>query len=325
MKWGIVAKSVPAILRARFGGKVPLRVSHCVTYRCNLDCAYCSRHTPTPDELTTVEAKKLMDSFRRAGCLFWGFNGGEPLARADLGELIAHGKGLGMFVSVATNGTLVAGHLEHLRRADLVNTSLDGPKNVQDALRSNSYDRLMDGLEALKRAGVAQSLFTVVGSHNLDCLGAVLDIAETCKAKVFFQPVRVQKEDLLAKSARFFPTSAQMAAAMDFLIAGKKLGRPVANSARYLHLIKICWPDKMPDARCWAGRLFCFVNPQGRLAACCDTLAVDSKNPDLNAIEDGASAFARITRHNCRTCYSAIPLESNILMDSLGKPFDTPQ
>ena len=63
------------------------------------------------------------------------------------------------------------------------------------------------------------------------------------------------------------------------------------------------------------------IDLQGRLAACCDTLAVDSKNPNLNAIEYGAAAFGSIPQHNCQTCYSAIPLESNILMDSLGNPF----
>jgi pyrroloquinoline quinone biosynthesis protein E len=320
MKWGIIAKSVPAIVRARFGGRVPLRVSHCVTYRCNLDCSYCSRHTPTPDELTTAQAKGLMDSFRGAGCLFWSFNGGEPLARADLGELISHAKGLGMFVSVATNGTLVAGRLEQIRRADLVNISLDGPKDMQDGLRGDSYDGILQGVEALQSAGLARSLTTVVGIHNHDRLGEVLEIAEGWGAKAFFQPISVQKEDLSAKAAQFFPTPAQMAAAMDRLLAAKKQGRPVANSARYLRFIRDCWPDKMPAARCWAGRIFCFVDPQGRLAACCDTLAVDSKNPALDTVGDGAAAFGRIPRHDCATCYSAIPLETNILMNAVANP-----
>ena len=318
MDWRVILKSLPKILHVHCGGTVPLRVSHCITYRCNLDCRYCSRHTPGDGELTTAQVRALMNSFREAGCLFWGFNGGEPLARQDLGALITHAKQLGMHVSVATNGTLIADRLGEVAAADLVNISLDGPKAVHDSLRPHSFDRIVRGLTALKKANVPRSFVTVIGRHNLNALEAILDFARDWDARVFFQPIRVQKEDRKAKAKEFFPSPEQMVAAMERLVAAKRQGRPVANSLAYLKQIQSCWPDAMPAARCWAGRIFCFVTPEGRVAACCDTMAATAPIMPHNGTDGAGDAFRRIPRTACETCYAAIPLEANLLMDSLA-------
>ncbi len=74
-------KAMPGTLKVILGSRVPLRVTQYITYRCNLDCLYCARHKSGEPELTTDEVKSLMTSFRKAGALFWGFNGGEALVR----------------------------------------------------------------------------------------------------------------------------------------------------------------------------------------------------------------------------------------------------
>lgn len=307
------------MLRARFGDAVPLRVTHCITYRCNLDCQYCSRHTPGHSELNTSQVQSLMDSFAAAGCRFWGFNGGDPLVRQDLGVLITHAKRLGMYVSVATNGTLIADRRDDIATAALVNLSLDGPKAIHDSLRPNSFDRMLRGVAALKKANVARSFTTVVGRHNLDALDAILDLAQDWEARVFFQPIRIQGEDREAKAKEFFPSAEQMAAAMEHLLAAKRRGRPVANSTAYLQQIQACWPDAMPSANCWAGRMFCALTPEGTLAPCCDTLATAAQTHDCTGPAGPVDAFRRLPRLACKTCYAAIPLEANLLMDSLTR------
>jgi MoaA/NifB/PqqE/SkfB family radical SAM enzyme len=303
--------AAPSFLRACMGQRVPLRVSHCVTYRCNLDCEYCERHRGGR-EMSTEQVKDLMGSFRRAGCRFWSFNGGEPLMRDDLGDLISHGKALRMVTSVATNGTLAAQRIGDISAADIVSVSVDGLGLAHDSIRTGSFRRVLEGIAAIRSAGPALRFTTVVAAHNIGRLGDVLALAQEHWARVFFQPVRVQKEDLLGNSRRFFPSREEMAEAMDFLIASKDAGMPVASTKAYLAAIRDSWPDRMPPVRCQAGRSFCFITPEGYVTACCDTLA--------RAKETGGSgpeAFFGMPRFECETCYSSLPLESNLLMCGL--------
>jgi MoaA/NifB/PqqE/SkfB family radical SAM enzyme len=317
MKTRAALGAAAGLMEARAGFKVPLRVSYCITYRCNLDCAYCRRHGMGGGELSSAQAKGLIDGFARAGARMWSFNGGEALMRKDIGELVGHAKRRGLHVSLATNGTLVAERIGEIALADMVTVSVDGPKDVHDLVRCGSYDRMVAGLNALRNAGIRTTFMTVVGSHNIGCLGDVLKLAREYGARSYFQPVRVQKEDLEGASMKYFPDKAAMAGAMEYLLAKKREGWPVASSAGYLRAIGKSWPGMMPDAACWAGRVFCFVDPQGYATHCCDTLAGAAGAPDCLAVGDPGRAFANLQARRCGTCHSSIPLETNLLMDSL--------
>ena len=78
---------------------------------CNLRCRHCRRleeaAKPAPGELTTAEARELIEQLEDAGAKILILSGGEPLLRPDIFELgtFAHQKGL--MVALATNGTLI--------------------------------------------------------------------------------------------------------------------------------------------------------------------------------------------------------------------------
>lgn len=308
-----LARSIPAVLKGLAGRPVPLRVTHCITYRCNLDCSYCSRHDIPEDELSTDEIKGLMRSLKGAGTRFWSFNGGEALMREDLGALLAYGKSTGIVMSFATNGVLISERVDEIGDAALVSVSLDGPRQVQDAVRSSTYDKVIEGLEAMAKRGIRFSLFAVVGSHNIGALGHVIDLAEAYNTAAFFQPVRIQKEDTDEAATRYFPEAREMREAMTYLLEEKRRGRPVASSGEYLETIGRCWPRGMPDVHCFGGKLFCFITPHGFVTQCCDTLRAASAAPQCDLMRCGADAVRNITPCKCTTCYSSLPLEANLL------------
>jgi MoaA/NifB/PqqE/SkfB family radical SAM enzyme len=208
---------------------------------------------------------------------------------------------------------LVSERADEIGDAALVSVSLDGPKEIQDAVRGLSYDKIIAGLEAMAARGIDFSLFAVVGKHNIDALGDVIDLAEHYRTAAFFQPMRIQKEDTLQKSTAYFPEGRRMREAMDYLVEEKKRGRPVASSYEYLEAIGRCWPDRMPEVRCFGGKLFCFVTPEGFVTQCCDTLATASETPECDLTSYGAAAVRSIPPCECTTCYSSLPLEANIL------------
>jgi pyrroloquinoline quinone biosynthesis protein E len=321
MKAASIARAFPKILSVKLGSKIPVRTTACITYRCNLDCSYCSRHFESPDELDTTQWKDLMSSFHSAGTVFWSFNGGEPLMRRDLGQLIRHGKDLGLYMSLATNATLIAENIDLVKDADMVSISLDGPKDVQDKMRPKSFELAVKGLEALSDLGINTAVTCVVGSHNVERLDDLLCLCSTYGAKAIFQPIRIQKEDDSGASGKYFPTRQKMRQAMDYLIERKRSGAPISSTTAYLTQIRDYWPDKMPAVGCWGGRMFCFIDPRGYVTSCCDTL-IHCGHTSCSGLEYGAKSFDSIPGYACDSCFSSMPLEANLFMDSFPLVWD---
>lgn len=78
-----------------------------LTYRCPLQCPYCSNPVEIAqyqEELTTAEWFKVLREARAMGAAQLGFSGGEPLVRQDLEELIREGRRLGYYSNLITSG-----------------------------------------------------------------------------------------------------------------------------------------------------------------------------------------------------------------------------
>ena len=78
-----------------------------LTYRCPLQCPYCSNpldFAQTQQELTTEEWVSVLRQGRTMGAAQLGFSGGEPLVRQDLAELIAEARHLGYYTNLITSG-----------------------------------------------------------------------------------------------------------------------------------------------------------------------------------------------------------------------------
>lgn len=59
------------------------------------------------DELTTEQARDLIDGMVRAGFRIMIFSGGEPLMRPDIYELARYATDKGLRAVLGTNGTLI--------------------------------------------------------------------------------------------------------------------------------------------------------------------------------------------------------------------------
>lgn len=167
-----------AVRRQEFSGmrgiaSVPSYVVMQPTTLCNLDCAYCylplraaDRRMPVP---VAAAVAGPVNDWARQGRFSVVWHGGEPLAagREHLAALLApfddH-----VEHHVQTNATLIDDawcefFAEHQIR---VSVSVDGPRerNGERVTRGGrpSYDRIMAGVEALRRNGIAFSALCVV-------------------------------------------------------------------------------------------------------------------------------------------------------------------
>ncbi len=78
-----------------------------LTYRCPLQCPYCSNPVEIAqynNELGTEDWLRVLQQARKMGATQLGFSGGEPLVRRDLEELIGEARRLGYYTNLITSG-----------------------------------------------------------------------------------------------------------------------------------------------------------------------------------------------------------------------------
>lgn len=166
----------PSALTLEDGSPACRLVAWEVTRSCNLACRHCraeAHREPYPGELSTNEAKSLIDSFPETGNPIIIFTGGDPMMRPDVYELIAYATQKGLRCVMSPNGTLITPENAELIRDSGVmrcSISIDGPDAAShDAFRGvpGAFDMSMRGIGHLKNAGVEFQINTTVTKDNL--------------------------------------------------------------------------------------------------------------------------------------------------------------
>jgi len=165
--------------------EAPRRIYWEVTRACDLACRHCRAEAmpcPSPDELTTAEALRLLDELGRFGTPppHLIVTGGDPLKRSDLPALVEHAVGLGLPVSVAPSATglLTRQRLQALRAAgvEAMSLSLDGSTaGRHDGLRGvpGTFARTVEAARDVVESGIRLQINTLVTAETLDDLGEI--------------------------------------------------------------------------------------------------------------------------------------------------------
>jgi radical SAM protein with 4Fe4S-binding SPASM domain len=161
------------------------------TAGCNLRCIHCRRldvlDKPDPHELTTAEAKELINQVATFGRPVFIFSGGEPLVRQDLFELAAHAKSKSLPIALATNGTLVdAAMARRIKEAGIyyASVSLDGSvAHTHDAFRGvGAFEKTLSGMRYMQEAGIKVQVNFTVTRMNLPQVPAVYELTRKNQA-----------------------------------------------------------------------------------------------------------------------------------------------
>ena len=160
------------------GLDAPICLTWELTYACNLACVHClsSSGRRDPRELSTAEAKAVLDELQRLQVFYINMGGGEPMIRKDFFELVTYAVDHGIGVKFSTNGTyLDAAAAKRLTAMDYmdVQISLDGADALtNDPVRgAGSYDTARRAMDHLADAGFGPfKISVVVTRHNVDQL-----------------------------------------------------------------------------------------------------------------------------------------------------------
>ncbi|MBM4152555.1 MAG: radical SAM protein, partial [Kiritimatiellaceae bacterium] len=163
----------------------PIVVWNC-TQRCNLECEHCysrSDASTCSDELTTVQARAMIDDLAAFGCPVLLFSGGEPLVRKDVPELAEYARSKGLRAVISTNGTLIDRAMaERLQTIGLsyVGISIDGSEETHDRFRckQGAFQSAVRGIRNCRDAGLKVGLRFTMVKDNLADIPAVFDLME---------------------------------------------------------------------------------------------------------------------------------------------------
>ena len=254
------------------GLEAPICLTWELTYACNLDCVHClsSSGRRDPNELTTAEAKAVLDELAAMQVFYINIGGGEPMIRRDFFELIEYSIGLGIGVKFSTNGAFInaekARQLAALDYLD-IQISLDGTDAAtNDHVRgTGSYDTAIAAMSHLRDAGFEDfKISVVVTRHNVDQLDEFKALADSFGATL--RVTRLRPSGRGADSwHELHPTNAQQRQIYDWLLAN---GDNVLTGDSFFHLNAL-GEQPLPGLNlCGAGRVVCLIDPVGDVYAC---------------------------------------------------------
>ncbi len=156
------------------------------TRKCNLKCIHCyidATPSASAGELTTVEARTMLDDLADFGAPVFLFSGGEPFMRDDLYELGNYAKGKGLRTVISTNGTMITDDVAKKIRDtgfSYVGISLDGLEDVNDKFREQkgAFKKTLEGIRNCKKNGVHVGLRFTINKHNFRDIAGIFDLIE---------------------------------------------------------------------------------------------------------------------------------------------------
>ena len=249
----------------------PICLTWELTYACNLACVHClsSSGRRDPRELTTAEAKELIDTLQRMQVFYVNIGGGEPTVRADFWDLVDYSIAHRVGVKFSTNGIkLDAPAARRLAASDYIDVqiSLDGATaDVNDAVRGiGSYETAIRAMANLAAAGVRGFKVSVVMTrHNVSQLDAFKQLADDHGAQLRLTRLRPSGRGADAWP-ELHPTAGQQRELYDWLAAH---GEQVLTGDSFFHLSPYGQP--LPGLNmCGAGRVVCLIDPVGDVYAC---------------------------------------------------------
>lgn len=157
-----------------------------LTHRCPLRCPYC--YNPVElvrrsAELDTDSWKSVFDQAAEMGILQVHMSGGEPTARGDIEELVAHANGAGLYTNLITSGVLSdEEQLQRLAAAGLAHVQISIQDSIADsgdwiAGYAGAQDKKLELAAKVDSAGLALTINAVVHRQNIERVADMIDLA----------------------------------------------------------------------------------------------------------------------------------------------------
>ena len=270
-----LADSPAAKEKAEF---IPLVISWNVTRKCNLKCSHCYINATKEElrgELTTEEAKRLMDQISDVSRPLLILSGGEPLLREDIYDLIRYGASKGFRMGLGSNGSLIDEAVaKKLKDAGVKTVSISIDSSIpekHDEFRGvkGSWQKAVNAITALKQNGVLVQVNTTVTQQNHGEIDEIMSLAEELGVENFHLFFLVPTGRGI-KIADLSPALYEGMIKSTFAKTAKhRLNVRPSCAPQFMRIAKDMGLDMRQWIRgCIAGLYYCRVYPNGDITPC---------------------------------------------------------
>ena len=257
---------------------VPLILSWNVTRKCNMKCSHCYINADTKEsitELTTEEAKKLIDQICEVSKPLLVLSGGEPLLRPDIYDLVRYGASKGLKMGIGSNGSLIeTDAAKKLKEAGIetVSISLDSHIPEQhDKFRGiqGSWEKAVNAIKVLRKNGVLVQVNTTVTQQNYSQIDEIMSLVEKLGVENFHLFFLVPTGRGV-KIADISSTKYEEMIRKTFAkIAQRKLNVRPSCAPQFMRIAKEMGLNMSRWIRgCIAGLYYCRIYPNGEVTPC---------------------------------------------------------
>ncbi len=244
-----------------------------LTYRCPLQCPYCSNPLEIArykDELTTADWVRVLQQCRAMGSTQLGFSGGEPLVRPDLEELIEESHRLGYYSNLITSGVgMDEARIKRFKDAGLDHIQISF--QASDAELNNylggtrSFQHKTEMAHLVKQYEYPMVLNIVLHRKNIDQIADILDMCVALQADYvelastqYYGWSRINIDQLL-------PTAEQLQRAER--IAAEYQER-LAGKMKVIYVIPDYYSNRPKACMNGWGSIFLTITPDGTALPC---------------------------------------------------------
>lgn len=248
-----------------------------LTYRCPLQCSYCSNpldFAAVKEELDTEEWVDVLTQARAMGAVQLGFSGGEPLVRQDLETLVAEARRLGFYSNLITSGLgLDESRIQALREAGLDHIQISLQASDPDVAAAVAGSRKAHGKKlamarAVKAAGYPMVLNVVLHRHNIEQLDQIISLCDELGADaVELANCQIYGWAHLNR-AGLLPSATQLKAAEETTARWRKHLTKRGRSMQLLFVVPDYYADRPKACMGGWGSIFMTVAPDGAVLPC---------------------------------------------------------
>jgi MoaA/NifB/PqqE/SkfB family radical SAM enzyme len=253
-----LARALPRVVDDK-----PLWAQLNVTWRCNLDCAYCTEYDNTRDHVPYDEVERRIDKCHELGVLHADIIGGEPLLHPDLERMFRRIVGHGMTTGMTTNGFLLtAERLQGLMDAGLGRLQISVDRATPGPGTPKSLKTLKKKIDLCADRPIWFRVNTVLCDDTLD---EVEEVARYCFDRGV--PVNFSVAHDRGRLRRRLDNRRYLDK-LAWLRAEKLAGRPVGTPYFLLDYYVETLSGRPPRWTCMAGQKCFYVSPEGQFHFC---------------------------------------------------------
>ena len=244
-----------------------------LTYRCPLQCPYCSNPLQLErraQELDTDEWLRVLREARTLGAAQLGLSGGEPLLRGDLEIIVTEARRLGFYTNLLTSGMgMDEARIAALRTAGLdhiqISFQADDAELNNRLAGSDSFRHKHRVARLVKAYDYPMVLNVVMHRHNLDRTREILEMAAALEAD-YLELANAQYYGwALLNRDYLLPTRAQLARAEALV---EDFRRRSGTGMKIYFVVPDYFESRPKPCMDGWGRVFLGVAPDGTALPC---------------------------------------------------------